>query len=70
MSKMKIVRDGRLVAPYCNGCGCRLKVTDVGTDNYFVEHFPGSTWLTDARECRCAFIASTWTINKEQLYAN
>lgn len=68
---VSVVRDGRLVAPYCTECGCRLntRLNYINPSIVFIEHFPMfGLEIRDARGCKCSLVSyfETWRI--EELY--
>lgn len=67
---MKLVRDGKLVAPYCNECGCRLEQTH-GIFMVLLKHFSHPRWEQgkDAREHPCSLWAAKWTVARSRVYS-
>ena len=64
---MKTIRDGKIVWPYCESCGCRLDYTDYSRTEYKFYHF--STWTTsgdfsDGRGHSCKNLFQAWILPK------
>lgn len=57
---MNAIRDGKIVAPTCPECGCRL--TKAG-DGYLSHFFKDGEAKTDARGCKCKSLLKYWPIN-------
>lgn len=52
--KISYMRDGQVVWPTCDDCGCRLDITEAyfARDGFMLEHFWHS-YERDARGCKC-----------------
>ena len=51
---VQFIRDGKIVWPYCDECGCRLDIMNI-KGLYTVSHFGQMGWdRKDSRGCRCS----------------
>ncbi len=63
---MKEVRDGKICAPTCPHCGCRLKKME--ECNHLVHHNGNSFTGRDARGCKCPLLFEAMWVENGRVY--